>query len=170
VIIPADGDSAVAAGVTFWKADSAAPLYGLETFTSFGPRNAPGGGNPGGAVNKPDMVAPDGVSTVTYDKSNQLGFAYGGSGFWGTSSGAPHVAGAAAAAWQHNAGFTLAELRSYLQSKALFRAGGGACGGSAAAASAPTGAALNNRYGWGRLYLGSPFPPVSYLPLVLRTP
>jgi hypothetical protein len=156
VIIPADGNSAVAIGATFWNADLTAPLYGLETFTSFGPRNAAGGGNPGAAVNKPDMVAPDGVSTATYGASDAVSYADGGSGFWGTSGAAPHVAGAAALAWQANPGFSLSQLRSYLQGRALYKAGGGACGGSAVASS-PASATSNNRYGWGRLRLGQPF-------------
>jgi hypothetical protein len=168
VAIPADGDSALATGATFWYDYTRAPLYGLETFTSFGPRNAAGGGNPGSAVNKPDMVAPDGVSTVTYGKSANISFADGGPGFWGTSAAAPHVAGAAATAWQANAGYAQSELRSYLQGRARHRADGGVCGG-AAAAGAPASTTLNNRYGWGELYLGLWQQVNTYLPLTLRS-
>lgn len=167
VTIPADGNSAVAAGATFWNADVAAPLYGLETFSSFGPRNAAGGGNPGAAVNKPDLVAPDGVSTATYGASDGVSFANGGGGFWGTSSAAPHVAGAAALAWQANPGYSLSQVRSYLQGRALYKSNGGACGGSVVA-SAPASATLNNRYGWGRLYLGPLVETRTYLPVILR--
>ena len=51
---------------------------------------------------KPDIVAPDGTSTVTY----------GTTAFWGTSAAAPHVAGAAALVLDANPGFTSAGLRS----------------------------------------------------------
>ena len=84
--IPADGDSAVSVGAAFWNEDGTAPLYGLETFSSCGPRNAAGGAQPVGAVNKPDVVAPDGVSTASYGASNGANYANGGSGFWGTSA------------------------------------------------------------------------------------
>ncbi len=40
--IPGDGDSAVTVGASFWNEDWSAPLYGLETFSSLGPRNASG--------------------------------------------------------------------------------------------------------------------------------
>lgn len=145
--IPADGDSAVAVGATFWNEDGTAPLYGLETFSSFGPRNASGGGNPGTTVNKPDLVAPDGVNTATNGVNNGTNFANGGGGFWGTSAAAPHVAGLAATAWEGYPGYTLAELRNYVQTQALHKGDGGSCGGSGT---------QNNRFGWGRIKLGVP--------------
>ncbi len=64
--IPADSTGAVATGATFWNEDATSPAYGLEPFSSLGPRNASGGGSNGTTVNKPDVVAPDGVSTVSY--------------------------------------------------------------------------------------------------------
>ena len=146
VTIPADGDSAVAVGATFWNEDATAPLYGLEPFSSCGARNAAGGAAPGAAVNKPDVVAPDGVSTAAYGASNGVSYASGGSGFWGTSGAAPHVAGLAATAWSGRPDLTLAQLRSNIQSKAAVKGDGGTCGASGA---------QNNRYGWGRIALGA---------------
>ena len=157
--IPADGDSAMAVGASFWNEDSTSPLYGLETFSSFGPHNASGGGNPGTTVNKPDVVAPDGVNTATYGASNGVNLANGGTGFWGTSASAPHVAGLAATAWESYPDYTLAQLRNYVQSQALYKAGGGTCGGALTAASLlPESGTQNNRYGWGRIHLGTPTP------------
>ena len=145
--IPADGDSAVTAGAAFWNEDGTAPLYGLETFTSCGPRNAAGGAQPAAnAVNKPDVVAPDGASTASYGASNGSNYASGGSGFWGTSGASPHVAGLAATAWSGRPDLTLAQLRSIIQSKAVAKGDGGSCG--------PSGT-QNNRYGYGRIALGT---------------
>jgi len=62
---------------------------GLEAFSSHGPTNATGGGEPdynNGSYTKPDIAGPDGVSTSTY----------GTWGFYGTSASTPHTAGAAA--------------------------------------------------------------------------
>ncbi len=149
ITIPADGDSAVAVGATFWGEDSNATYtYGLETFSSLGPRNASGGGNPGAAVNKPDVVAPDGVSTVTYGASNNQAYRIATStGFFGTSASAPHVAGMAAAIWEIDPSAPMSTVRAYIQSQALYKADGGTCGGSMA---------QNNRFGWGRINLSTP--------------
>lgn len=161
ITIPADGDSAMAVGATFWGEDSNATYtYGLETFSSFGPRNAAGGGAPGAAVNKPDVAAPDGVSTGTDGASNGQAFRIATStGFFGTSAAAPHVAGAAASVWSLYPSYTVAQVRNYIQDKALYKADGGTCGGSLAAPSdsgsapSPQGGTQNNRFGWGRLHL-----------------
>ncbi len=72
ITIPADSRSAVAVGATYWSNDS------LEPFSSWGPTTD--------GRSKPDIVAPDGVITVTY----------GPLSFYGTSASAPHVAGAIA--------------------------------------------------------------------------
>ncbi len=154
--IPADATGAVATGATFWGDDSnSSNDYGLETFSSFGPRNASGGTNPGTTVNKPDVVAPEGVSTETYGASNSVNYANGGDGFWGTSGAAPHVAGAAADVWTLYPSYTLAQVRNYLQGEAIYKAGGSTCGGTLAAVSSvsPQSGTQNNRYGWGRLNL-----------------
>jgi hypothetical protein len=152
LLSPADADGAVAAGATFWNEDGTSPLYGLEPFGSLGPRNADGGANPGTAVNKPDVVAPDGVSTATYGASNGTNYAGGGTGFFGTSAASPHVAGLAAVLWSSNPSWSLATLRTSVQSNALYKAAG-TCGGSQASASSDT---QNNSYGWGRISLPAP--------------
>jgi len=72
ITIPADSRSAVAVGATYWSNDN------LEPFSSWGPTTD--------GRSKPDIVAPDGVITVTY----------GPLGFYGTSASSPHVAGAIA--------------------------------------------------------------------------
>lgn len=161
LIIPADGDSAVAVGATFWNEDDNAPLYGLETFTSLGPRNASGGGNPTGTVNKPDVVAPDGVNTATYGTNDGTNFANGGGGFWGTSAASPHVAGLAAAVWEAYPDYTLAQLRAFVQGYALYKGHGGACGvglsgndsGGDLQGAGLDSATQNNVFGWGRIHL-----------------
>jgi hypothetical protein len=147
--IPADADGAVAAGASFWGEDGSATYnYGLETFSSLGPRNASGGADPGATVNKPDVVAPDGVSTATYGASSGAAFRDGGDGFWGTSAAAPHVAGLVATLWGRYPGWSLATLRSSVQSAAEFKADG-TCGGNGSGNQ-------NNTYGWGRINLSSP--------------
>ncbi len=159
--IPADADGAVATGATFWGEDANATYnYGLETFSSFGPRNASGGANPGTTVNKPSVVAPDGVSTATYGASNNQAYRISGStGFWGTSAAAPHVAGMAATVWESAPLKTLDALRSYIEDQSLYKGAGGTCGGALAAAApaapaaAPASTTQNNRYGWGRIHL-----------------
>lgn len=70
--IPSDVSGVIAVGATYWFDDD------LEPFSSQGPTND-------GRI-KPDLVAPDGVSTATY----------GTTSFFGTSASAPNVAGAAA--------------------------------------------------------------------------
>lgn len=147
LLIPSDGDSSVTVGATFWNEDSTSPLYGLETFSSLGPRNAAGGGNPGATVNKPDVVAPDGVSGETYGANDGTNFANNGGGFFGTSAAAPHVAGMAAVMWSREPTMTLEQVVGSLKSQALFKADGGACGGNT-----PN----NNRYGFGRINLRQP--------------
>jgi hypothetical protein len=157
--IPSEADGALAVGATFWNEDGTSPLYGLEPFSSLGPRNLAGGANPGTTVNKPNVVAPDGVSTATYGASNGVNYADGGTGFWGTSGAAPHVAGMAATVWEGYPSYTMAQVRTYIQTQALYKANGGTCGGSLCAAGGVQGSTQstvqNNRYGWGRINLGS---------------
>jgi subtilisin family serine protease len=60
---------------------------------------------------KPDIVAPDSVSTATYGPfSGSCGF----TGFSGTSASAPHVAGAAALVKQRYPSFKATQLEAYL--------------------------------------------------------
>ena len=58
---------------------------------------------------KPDISAPDGVSSLTY----------GTTGFFGTSASSPHVAGAAALVLSAMPGLSPDELQSYLESWAV---------------------------------------------------
>ena len=139
--IPADADGAVATGAIFWNEDSTSPSYGLEPFSSLGPRNAYGGAQPGTTWAKVDVVAPDGVSTATYGASNGTNYAGGGSGFWGTSAASPHAAGLAASIWEWIPAATLAQLRSYVELQAVDRPLG-SCGGTAG---------QDNTYGEGRI-------------------
>ncbi|MFA5802692.1 MAG: S8 family serine peptidase [Thermoleophilia bacterium] len=71
----------------------------IEAFSSRGPTID-------GRV-KPDIVAPDRVSTFTY----------GPAGFWGTSAAAPHVAGAGALVKGANFAYTPAQVQGFLESR-----------------------------------------------------
>ncbi|MBI4267224.1 MAG: S8 family serine peptidase [Chloroflexi bacterium] len=110
---PADSPNALAVGAVRWSTSA------LETFSSQGPT----------ADNrtKPDLVAPDGVSTVAYSPGS----------FLGTSASAPHVAGAAALVKQLYPSSTPAQLQAKLEGWAVDL---GAAG-------------KDNLYGSGRLYL-----------------
>jgi len=70
--VPADGRQVVSVGATFWGNDLP------EGFSSRGPTKD--------GRRKPDMAAPDGVSTASFGPLN----------FFGTSAAAPHVVGAVA--------------------------------------------------------------------------
>jgi len=72
-----------------------------ESFSSQGPTND-------GRI-KPDISAPDGVSSFTY----------GTTGFFGTSASSPHVAGAAALVLSAMPGLSPNELQSYLEGWAV---------------------------------------------------
>jgi len=72
-----------------------------ESFSSQGPTND-------GRI-KPDISAPDGVSSFTY----------GTTGFFGTSASSPHVAGAAALVLSAMPGLSPDELQSYLEGWAV---------------------------------------------------
>ncbi len=72
----------------------------LESFSSRGPTTD-------GRI-KPDLSAPDRVSTVTF----------GATGFWGTSAAAPHAAGAAALIKGANPAYSSAQIQSQLESRA----------------------------------------------------
>jgi hypothetical protein len=147
--IPADADGAVATGAIFWGEDGTSPSYGLEPFSSLGPRNAYGGAQPATTWEKVDVVAPDGVSTATYGASDGTKYAGGGSGFWGTSAASPHAAGLAASIWEWLSTATLAQLRSYVELQAVDRPLG-SCGGTAG---------QDNTYGEGRI--NGPIAPTS---------
>lgn len=91
---PADSPYAMTVG--------AVPVNGtaLEVFSSRGPTLD--------GRTKPDIVAPDRITTITF----------GPSGFWGTSASAPHAAGAGALVKQVHPGFTPAQVMSYLEARA----------------------------------------------------
>jgi hypothetical protein len=74
--------------------------YLIENFSSQGP-----GVN---GIIKPDLVAPDAVSTVSY-----------GNAFYGTSAAAPHVAGVSALVKQRYPSYSPQQIKSYLESNAL---------------------------------------------------
>ncbi|HXG41759.1 MAG TPA: S8 family serine peptidase [Dehalococcoidia bacterium] len=96
VLPPADRPTALAVGAVPVSNPTA-----VEPFSSRGPTWD-------GRV-KPDLVAPDRVSTVSY----------GPGGFAGTSASAPHVAGAAALLKEANPGWSAPQLRQSLESQAV---------------------------------------------------
>jgi len=102
--------------------------FSLESFSSAGPTNGPGGTIAGGS-RKPDIGGYDGVSTVSY----------GTRAYFGTSAASPHVAGAAAVVLSANPGWTGGQVRSFLEANAIDRAPGG----------------VDNDTGWGRVSLGA---------------
>ncbi len=95
--IPADSEDVVAAGATFWSNDV------IEGFSSLGPTSD--------GRTKPDLTAPDGVSTASY---GNLGFA-----FFGTSASTPHIAGAIALMKSRFGVFTLDQIRDILYGRAI---------------------------------------------------
>lgn len=92
---PSDATGSMSAGATYWQNDN------LESFSSQGPTND--------GRTKPDVTAPDGVSTYTY----------GTGGFSGTSASAPHVAGAAALLLSAGPQCAPSDLQNLLETKAV---------------------------------------------------
>jgi len=115
--IPADSPNAMAVGAVPWDDPTT-----LESFSSRGPTKD-------GRV-KPDLVAPDGVSTATY----------GASAFYGTSASAAAAAGAAALVKERYPSYTPAQIQAFLEGRAVDLGTTG----------------KDNLYGSGRLALGSP--------------
>ena len=120
--------------------------YPQESYSSEGPTNGPGGTASGGAI-KPDIAAFANVSTMSYpDPAHK---------FNGTSAATPHVAGAAALVKGANSAYTPAQIRSFLEGRAIDMGSAG----------------KDTIYGFGRLNLGTPPPALPkrkvYLPLVL---
>ncbi|MGD8329471.1 MAG: S8 family serine peptidase [Acidobacteriota bacterium] len=97
ITIPADSEDAVAVGATYWGDDV------IEFFSSQGPTTD-------GRI-KPDLTAPDGVSTVSYDN---VGFK-----FFGTSASTPHAAGVIALMKSRFGVYELPQIREILYGRAI---------------------------------------------------
>jgi len=94
LVPPADATGAIAVAAIDQAYYDTGPQ---ESFSSQGPTND--------GRTKPDISAPDGVSSFTY----------GTRGFFGTSASSPHVAGAAALVLSAMLGLSPDELQSYLE-------------------------------------------------------
>lgn len=115
LVIPADAVGALAVGAAEWRQDA------LAEYSSRGPTTD-------GRL-KPEISAPTGVSTASYDEA-----------FEGTSASAPHVSGAAALVWQAHPEFDRQQVIDFLLTHAVDRGPRGPDTG----------------YGYGRLQLPSP--------------
>jgi hypothetical protein len=112
LVIPADSPDAIAVGATSWQDDS------FHIYSSRGPT--------ADERIKPDLVAPSGVSGITY----------GTSGFFGTSASTPHVAGAFVLILTKTP-FTTQQIKNILYERALDLGSSG----------------KDNMFGLGRLHL-----------------
>ena len=99
---PGSSSFALAVGAVCWKTS------GLEAFSSRGPTID--------GRTKPDLTAPDWVSSFSYGPFSGCG---ADTGFAGTSAAAPHVAAAAALVKGANPSFGPNELQAYLESHAI---------------------------------------------------
>jgi hypothetical protein len=109
---PAENPDALSVGAIFWNDLS------LEPFSSQGPTLGPGGTESGGFM-KPDIVAADGVSTITYGNSDGETWMNYGTGFFGTSASCPHTAGAAAVLLSKYTGFGADAIESNIFNTAI---------------------------------------------------
>jgi subtilisin family serine protease len=114
---PADSPDAITVGAVDVS------TYNLESYSSRGPTCS-------GGSTKPDIAAYANVSTVSY----------GSGAFNGTSAATPHVAGAAALVKGAYPGYSVSQLQSFLENRAIDLGTSG----------------KDNLYGSGRLYLGDP--------------
>ncbi|MBI2906300.1 MAG: S8 family serine peptidase [Chloroflexi bacterium] len=114
--VPADTKAAIAVGAANYLNDR------LESFSSQGPTTD--------GRTKPDIAAPDGISTATYGPKN----------FFGTSAAAPYAASAAALLKSAYPKWDAARIQAQLESSAKPLGNFG----------------KNNQYGAGRLSLGLP--------------
>ncbi len=108
--------------------------YIVQSYSSMGPTNGPGGTITGG-INKPDITSYTNVSSNSY----------GPLGFSGTSAATPHVAGTAALVLSQNPTFSPAQLRDSLKNQTIDIGTPG----------------FDFATGWGRLHLDdqTPVPP-----------
>ena len=107
--VPAPADSTAAfavgaVGVNYWT------LGKTEPFSSRGPTNA--------GLQKPDIVAPDCVSTFVYEGESSLSVCGARGRFAGTSAAAPYVAGAAALLLCEDSSRTAQDLAHLLKERA----------------------------------------------------
>ena len=93
---PADSPNAMTVGAVDWNYPTE-----IEYFSSRGPTTD--------SRTKPEIVAPDRVSTVSLGDGN----------FTGTSAAAPHVAGAAALVKQRYPAYNRSQIQSYLENNAV---------------------------------------------------
>jgi hypothetical protein len=91
---PADNPNVMTVGAVPWSSPDT-----IEYFSSRGPTKD--------GRTKPDVVAPDGVSNVTYGS------------FYGTSAAAPHGAGAAGLVKQASPGFNPSQIKDFLEARAI---------------------------------------------------
>jgi PKD repeat protein len=119
ILAPANAAEVVAVGAIDYRQYESGPQ---EPYSSQGPTND--------GRSKPDLCAPDNITTGTAPYTR----------FAGTSSAAPHAAGAAALLLEDNPSLTESQLRQRLLSNAI-----------------PMG--NSNIYGRGRLFLTPPSPP-----------
>jgi subtilisin family serine protease len=96
ILIPADNPNVITVGAVAWNTPSV-----IENFSSQGPTTD-------GRI-KPDLVAPDSVSTESY----------GATPFSGTSASCPHVAGACALVKQAYPSWSPSQIKGFLESNAI---------------------------------------------------
>ena len=126
IMTPANSPKVLAVGaINYWVWETGS----IASYSSRGPSNA---SIYSASITKPDIVAPDGVTTYTY----------GASAFQGTSASAPHVGGAAALLLSEDPTRTADQLQTMLESEAIDMGTSG----------------KDNIYGSGRIYL-VPAPP-----------
>ncbi len=129
---PADASSAFAVGAITYSSYATGPI---ASYSSQGPNNYAYTG--GSALIKPDICGPAGTASVTYP-----------SGFNGTSASSPHLAAVAALVKCAYPSYTAAQIRSFLETRAIDMGPAG----------------KDSSYGWGRSVLGKVAPAITTWP------